>query len=797
MAFCVRSERKMDYYKKDIINPGPGQYFQHIDKQKIKKRIHPPFNTSGQRSSFIKKEEIPGPGSYDLIDKSLCNNKDISFNTNNNNNNQKEEENIKYNFKTINDKTYNNISTINKNNKSSFYYNTINNNSFSNIVETSTLPYNNNSIKIKRSNSIVLGKINNDIDNYNILNNSSNSGKLGFLSQATRFNDKNIIIKINEPGPGTYEAIDYTKDMVLKNNKKKSKSERKLMKASLKIDAGSLNRIISIPSKIMNGYTFIGDKNNNLIDKNNKTFSVIDNNKKINKENYFSNMRNINKEYKLIIDKNSNFGKNMPTSEYVGPGSYDIYIKEKGNSVINWSRGFNLREINNKKELLKTQRVFDEMKRYGDTVNNFIRDKKINILSLCKTNSVHFLVGKNQRGLNDLNKKMLDNNINNKINDSYYCRDSFIQDRREIPGPGYYSKELIDHEKDTLYYREKEKQKIEEKKLMGKKLSMSNYRKVQCGEEIKLEGKFGSNCGRFIVKSKSMEDLGPTTYFIEKNKYEPNKKPEILKHLKTGKLIYSFENRDSLFKSGDKGSKKNINNKEKESNLDKVNDKENKISKNNTFMNKSLNDNPGPGEYELSHSFLIPSFSQISMMNSHVERFPNIEEQTPGPGSYINKDNLENEKIQEKIKKIINFANYDTQNIEKMKRIENIKELNRKRNDFPGAGTYNPGLQNTINYKMKSKINPRQSYQSPFLISSERFKYFKDDRVSPAVYDPYKYDKKQNNLQYMVFGKAKRFLSDLNDENMKGVWHMAGPGSYDVDNSWNKKTYNVLFSGNQ
>ena len=44
---------------------------------------------------------------------------------------------------------------------------------------------------------------------------------------------------------------------------------------------------------------------------------------------------------------------------------------------------------------------------------------------------------------------------------------------------------------------------------------------------------------------------------------------------------------------------------------------------------------------------------------------------------------------------------------------------------------------------------------------------------------------------------SKRFLSNLNDENMKGVWHMAGPGSYDVDNSWNKKTYNVLFSGNQ
>ena len=49
----------------------------------------------------------------------------------------------------------------------------------------------------------------------------------------------------------------------------------------------------------------------------------------------------------------------------------------------------------------------------------------------------------------------------------------------------------------------------------------------------------------------------------------------------------------------------------------------------------------------------------------------------------------------------------------------------------------------------------------------------------------------------MVFGKAKRFVSNYNDENMKGVWHLAGPGSYDIKDSWNKKTYNKLFSGNQ
>ena len=389
---------------------------------------------------------------------------------------------------------------------------------------------------------------------------------------------------------------------------------------------------------------------------------------------------------------------------------------------------------------------------------------------------------------------MLANIVNKKIYQPYFCRDSFIQDKSEIPGSGYYSKELINQEKDTLYYKEREKQRIEEKKNLSKKITMANYLKVQLfGDQTKAEGKFGSNCDRFMVKSKSMEDLGPTTYFIDKNIFEPNKKPEILKHLKVGKLVNSFENRNLLYNIEDKNSKKNVNNEEK---LDKKT--ENKFLKiNSNFLNKSIIDNPGPGKYELGHNFIVPSFSIVQPMDSQVERFPDIEENTPGPGAYLDEQKIENEKIEEKLKKIINYSNYDNQNIEKMKRIEEIKKSNRKRNDFPGAGTYNPGLLDTINYKLKSTINPNQSFQSPFLISSGRFKKYKDDKISPTIYDPYKYEKEQKNLQFMVFGKAKRFDNNANKNNMKGIWHLAGPGSYDLKDNWNKKSYNALFSGNE
>jgi len=81
MAFCVRSERKMDYFIKDNINVGPGQYFYDTDKNYIKNRIRPPFQMSSQRDSLYKTNDNPGPGSYDLIDKSFYNNKDSSYNS--------------------------------------------------------------------------------------------------------------------------------------------------------------------------------------------------------------------------------------------------------------------------------------------------------------------------------------------------------------------------------------------------------------------------------------------------------------------------------------------------------------------------------------------------------------------------------------------------------------------------------------------------------------------------------------------------------------------------------------------
>ena len=186
------------------------------------------------------------------------------------------------------------------------------------------------------------------------------------------------------------------------------------------------------------------------------------------------------------------------------------------------------------------------------------------------------------------------------------------------------------------------------------------------------------------------------------------------------------------------------------------------------------------------------------MMKSNVERFPDNDDGNPGPGSYQNikefefGGNLIFKKIIDKKFKHIR------KDILKEKKIKKIIELNKIKNEVPGAGTYNIDKKNSITYKIYSNFNSNQSFQSPFLNSSGRFTQYKKDKnnISPALYEPYKYENVKKNKQYMVFNKANRFNKDIEDIRQKN-WLLAGPGSYDLEPEWNKKSYNVLFSGNQ
>ena len=228
MAFCVRSERNMDYIKKDKINIGPGQYFKSLDKNQIKKRIHPPFEISSQKGIFNKINDTPGPGSYDLINnKSYTINKDSTFFSTNIQNKEKEK----------------NISTIYNKNYSSIIINSGLDNNSSKSLDIS---------KYKRNtkNSSIY-EISEDTDKYitvyNIQKSDSTLREFQFNTN-TNFSDIHNNNEISD-----YVICDYGVIPIKQSKRKIKKKRAKLLNMPLKIKAGSLQRIISIPSKEMNG----------------------------------------------------------------------------------------------------------------------------------------------------------------------------------------------------------------------------------------------------------------------------------------------------------------------------------------------------------------------------------------------------------------------------------------------------------------------------------------------------------------------------------------------------------------
>lgn len=631
----------MDFLKTDQLTIGPGQYFQSNDKNYIKKRIHPPFQTSSQRNTYIQNKDNPGPGSYDLIDK-----KETTYNTSN------------------------------INNLSSIIFNSGQNNS---DMSKKTRNKNTSNIFSENNNDHLINAYDNKKNN--------NNKKIGFLSQVIRFDHDKILEKSDAPGPGSYEILNNN----ILTNQEKSKINKKLVNQSLTIGTGSLKRIVSIPSKDMNGYI----------------------------------MNNKNKTLNLVIDKTSNLSKKASTSEFIGPGKYDINLSKKIKGTIEWDKGFNINDINHKKEILKRKKTLEEMKQNGDIIFKSPSNKMF-FSKICKDNNI--IQGRFKKGLYDLNTKLFANNINKKNNYFLFSRDSFIEDKNEVPGPGYYTKEFSKN-----YY---------EKKIFKKT----------------YEGGFGSGSKRFLYKSKSMQDLGPTTYFAEKNKYELEQKLDrlnIFNHLKNSKISGNIEHNSSMFEE----------------------------------INKKYElPSPGPGTYELSNSFINKTFGKCHLMDNNLIRFKPKINLNPGPGSYDKdiKDFVGNNYIKKNIKKINILSNKEKG--EKMKKIlESIKH--NKKLEIPGVGSYNNDFIESMYYKIKKGYNPKISDNSPFLMSSGRFKY-KYDKVDSYVYEPYKEDKSVKNKQYMVFGKSPRFLDNENKN-----WEAVGPGSYNLDkNSWNIKTYNRLFS---
>ena len=816
MAFCVRSERNIDFNSKENF-PGPGQYIKISPKILLNnKRKFPPFFTSGKRSSFVNLKNIPGPGSYNL-DKNFIQNSSTSNHQvlSTNSSNEKDENNFQ--------ELVTNFNTGEKNSNLSTIWQVSN---FSNSSKLNNFSKQNKSYSSKDKaieNSRLLKIYNNNFNDKKFLGTN-----IGFLSQANRFNEHKKD-ELNIPGPGYYyESI--------LSSKTEKKIKNKIKNGKIFDKSGSLSRIVSIPSKTMNGYTFKNiqneknkSKNNSIINNsennniNNTSFSSLFKNKEmaLYSQNY-SNMnlmaynnklndenKNFNNKFQLLINERK-FGNSTSTttSEFIGPGTYDISLIEKKNSIVNWSKGFDLEQISKKNNFIKKAKLLEEMKKNGEytpaplTFHGKIRKLFPNKNKVLLLYNLH---------------KIKNNILQNKL--AYSTRsNSFIPDKTQIPGPGYYDKDLF-----PFNEIKKTKSFQLENSLNNnpKKIPNLNYIKYKFGNN-KIDPGFGSHCEREINKNKTFEDLSPFSYFQDKNKFDPGKTNTIYKNLILGKTDMSrtlYNNFDFYFPDITNETQENdtlnfetnfgniTNNFNNIDNLKQKNTlsdfsteserlfKKLDISSRNFFAKlnnmplvqldkyKYFYSNPGPGDYNLSQKFIKKSFSTNQMMQSKTERFKeSIINKNPGPGAYqIEKNNDKNILLKKIFYKKTKIDFVKEQNIKK------IIERNKRRNEIPGVGLYNLDKRNSLVYKVYLKFNKRQGYNSPFLTSSSRFNQQNTtNELSSGDYDPYKFENIQKNNQFMVFNKADRFNKDQEI--------VVGPGSYKLNKQWNTKSFNKLFS---
>ena len=277
-----------------------------------------------------------------------------------------------------------------------------------------------------------------------------------------------------------------------------------------------------------------------------------------------------------------------------------------------------------------------------------------------------------------------------------------------------------------------------------------NYDKIESHSlNKKIKNNFNSNSPRF-QNVKNNNNLGPG-YYYNKTKSQKIEKPKYISG-----TILNNENKDNFCAL--------------------------QLS-----LKKEEYQIPGPGSYEVEGKLIHENVSNNQNFGVNDKRFKKSLETIdnyPGPGTYETKE-LFPKKAE--IKKSNIYTNYKTD-------LELNKELSKVPKEVfisPGVGLYNPNIISTMEYNVKSRINPYLDEKSVgFGIQSKKgisfFNKENNRNIGPGrYYKNKKLDTKQNNAPFNQ--SNKRFKYEYNK--------MPGPGSYEINafDDWNPKSHNILF----
>ena len=585
---------------------------------------------------------------------------------------------------------------------------------------------------------------------------------VAFNSRGKRFNYKNEELEKEKPGPGAYDPeVDYSHNN--KNNNKNNSLNKN-------INNNNNNNINDNKNLASNNNSNINNNDNLSIDNINikpnssrNNSSILSANNKNNKssESTSANSNNISKLIKMTKSFNSeyrietipskhNFGYDIDKNgdkkmiivekdqnqmdgtkrDSAGPGQYDIPLSWEKN-ILDWKKMKN--ENDEKYNEIKSRKNLSPLTQLEkDYLINSQRDSRKNFGFNENTNYSYTYKTKTKTETNYIPVVNPRTRIFNFIMNNRYEKQKSVMEKKDDMEP------IFSGTPGPGYYAP---DPLFEKNNL---LNLSPQSKSS----------FNSNIPRFKTSTKLNNDLGPG-YYYNKSKPKVVKKPKYI--------------------------------------LGITPNKENNICALKLSLAKENYKVPGPGSYEIEGSLIKEDITKNQNFGVNDRRFKKnykILENIPGPGSYEIKSIFHQDKKETNDKKNNVYKNYKN-DLELIKELEKIpKEIY----STPSVGLYNPSIVSSMEYEIKSKVNPyldeknvgfgTQEKKGMSLINQEN-----NVNIGPGKY--YKTKKgeiKQNNAPFNQSNKRFKYEEPSNK-------YIPGPGAYDINSfeDWNKKSHNILF----
>lgn len=225
------------------------------------------------------------------------------------------------------------------------------------------------------------------------------------------------------------------------------------------------------------------------------------------------------------------------------------------------------------------------------------------------------------------------------------------------------------------------------------------------------------------------------------------------------------------------------------------------------FIKKSNSQNPGPGNYELMKDWtasLNNNSNSKAIFGTTENRFVKQKTTciTEGPGSYlpINDNHRKFKEIIDPITKKTfyeksneDYLRYNPKRYLKKDKLYDVKKTNKKKQEFqfPSVGDYNPQLIYNIDFRLHKNVTKFSTKIAPFSSSDRRFEKekFSQEKLNlgPGIYYKEKKLETSKKKMYPFTSSSQRENHFINDSNK------VGPGDYNINSwfDWNKKTFNI------